>query len=298
VEWIAAHWSSLLDGIVDGTGRFAAKSLPCSCRAGCYKCLLSYRNRPLHALLDWRLGLDLLSIFRDASYSCGLDPKATSPSIKGWTDQARDLRDKICEAFPGNTQPLDGLPLAAFLIPAEEVLYVVAHPLWAVDGIRSRLGDKLRGHSVKFRVVRAMNTFDLGRRMAWCWQHRSEDRFPVIDVAKPQVTGVGVATTQPVRQIPAEAGFTLPSAPRGMPARRKPAFRRVLPSDALSRTKCYLARARDGEYVVGRVDQQAGAAGTIYRVVPANHADGTAPFDTTRDAIVAELSSDSTPWPA
>ncbi len=298
VEWVATNWSALLGGIVDGTGRFAAKSLPCSCRAGCYKCLLSYRNRPLHALLDWRLGLDLLSIFRDSSYSCGLDPKATSPSLDGWSEQARDLRDKICEAFPGNTQPLDGLPVPAFLVSAEEVLYVVAHPLWAVDGIRSRLGDKLRGHTAKFRVVRAMNTFDLDRRMAWCWQHRSEDRFPVIDIAKPKAAGGGIAASQPVRQVPAETEFTLQTAPRGMPARRKPAFRRVASTDPLSRTRCYLARRRDGEYVVGRVDQQTGAAGTICRVVPANHADGTAPFDTTRDAIVAELCSDSTPWPA
>lgn len=298
VEWIAANWSALLDGIVNRTGRFAAKSLPCSCRSGCYKCLLSYRNRPLHALLDWRLGFDLLSVFKDSSYSCGLDPNATSPSLADWNEHARDLRDKICEAFPGNAEAIDGLPVPAFLIPAEEILYVVVHPLWSIDGVGSRLAGKLRGYAGKFRIARAMNTFDLGRRMAWCWQHRSEDRFPVIDTGKPRVTGSGVTATQPIRQVPAEAEFTLSNAPRGMPSRRKPAFKRVPTNEALSRTKCYLVRAPDGDHVVGRVDQQAGASGTICRVVPANHADGSAAFNTTRDAVVAELSSDSTPWPA
>src|SRR4051812_40817221 len=61
VEWVYNEWPTLLSGLLERTGRFGSKAMPCKCESACYECMLSYRNRPLHGLLDWRLALDLLS---------------------------------------------------------------------------------------------------------------------------------------------------------------------------------------------------------------------------------------------
>jgi hypothetical protein len=146
--------------------------------------------------------------------------------------------------------------------------------------------------------VRLVNTFDLARRMAWCWQNRN--LLPVV----PPITRIAseaASVSTPVRcmELPGEPEFTLDSPPRGTPVRRRPSFRGLSASDEISRTRHYLVHhAESGEYFVARVSPQAGASGgTTYRVQPLNPWDGIAPFTAARNDIAAELNSDATPWP-
>lgn len=303
VEWVQANWSELLDGIVRNEGRFtrfSRKAIPCKCNGACYKCLLSYRNRPLHGLLDWRLAYDLLSVFRDLNFMCGLDTKFKSagPALDGWLETATALRDGICGAFSGQLESMNDLAIPAFQHVSSCTLFVVAHPLWApetIDG--SVLAQVLESNGDHYKHVRLMNTFDLSRRMAWCWQHK--DDFPELTRAVDSEQKRAAVIGQPIMKLPVTDTFTLPNPPRGMPVRRSPTFQRISADMDVIRTKHYLVQNDDGEYVVGRIDLQE-SAGTehVFRVQPVNHADGVPPFSASRDRIVAEVIGEATAWPA
>lgn len=297
VEWIKNNWVSLLDGISMRTGRFAGRAIPCGCGSGCYQCLLSYRNRPLHGLLDWRMGYDLLSVFRDAAYRCGLDGNFTATSLASWPAEAVRLRDRICSAFPTQLRPVDSFPIPAFRDAGHTTLYLLSHPLWAPVASPGTVVAATRLAATTYAQVRLVNTFDLGRRMAWCWQHRI--RLPVVPpAAGGPATAAGASVPIPCTALPDDAEFTLASAPRGTPVRRRPSFRRLAAADEILRTRQYLVRDERGEYFVARVSPQTLASGgTTYRVQPLNPWDGVAPFNAGRNDIAAELNSDSTPWP-
>ncbi len=44
-----------------------------NCRSACYDCLKVYRNMQFHDLLDWRLGVALINVFRDENYLAGIN---------------------------------------------------------------------------------------------------------------------------------------------------------------------------------------------------------------------------------
>jgi hypothetical protein len=299
VEWIKNHWDTLLQGIAARTGRFSGRAIPCTCSSGCYQCLLSYRNRPLHGLLDWRMGYDLLSVFRDPNYRCGLDGVFTSPSLASWPAEATRLRDRICSAFPTHLFPVNDLPIPAFRDARRTTLFLLSHPLWAPVATTGSILASARGAtSGAYPQVRLVNTYDLARRMAWCWQNRN-----LLPIVPPAAGGSAPATSgsAPVRcmALPSGPEFTLAAPPRGTPVRRRPAFRRLAKNDEISRTRLYLVRHDgSGEYFVARVSPQAGTTGgTTYRVQPLNPWDGVSPFTADRNDIAAELTSDQTPWP-
>ena len=287
VEWIYNEWSQLIPGILDRTGRFASKAIPCKCDAACYECMLSYRNRPLHGLLDWRLAYDLLSVFHDAGYRCGLDGSFSGHSLANWQVDAAKLRDRICQAFPASLiQPVSGLALPAFT--SRDILFVVSHPLWSrIVAPGTLLASVCQQVGSRYREVRLANTFDLSRRMAWCWQQR--ETLPKVDLSVAAPLPGGSANRAKVTTIPPGDNFTLATPPRGMPAGKSPVFQRITGTQEISRARKYLVRKQDGEYVVGRVDPQTNATGeTVFRVQPVNHLDGVAAFDAARADIPAE----------
>jgi len=259
---------------------------------------LSYRNRPLHGLLDWRMGYDLLSVFRDGKYRCGLDGGFAAPSLASWPADALQLRNRICNAFPTQLVPVDDFLIPAFRDARQPTLYLVSHPLWSpVTAAGSILALARSAASREYSQVRLVNTFDLARRMAWCWQNRN--RLPIVlaDSDSSGPTG-GLSISVPCRAVPPSFEFTLSAAPRGTPVRRRPSFRRVASGDDISVARQYRVRHQSGEYFVARVSLQTTiAGGTTCRVQPLNPWDGVPPFTANRNDIVAELDSDLTPWP-
>ena len=289
VEWIYKEWPSLLQGIIGQSGRFASKAIPCSCESACYKCMLSYRNRPLHGLLDWKLAYDLLNIFQDPNWRCGLDGVFLGPSIANWQAEAMALRDRICQAFPSHLiQPVPGLALPAF--SSGGILFLVSHPLWSrYASTGTLLASAAKGANGQYREVRLANTFDLARRMAWCWQTRNG--LPKLELSTVASPLLATGNREKVTSLPTTDRFTLAQPPRGMPAGGAPSFSRIPIGQEISRTRRYLVE-KDGEFVVGRVDQQISATGeSLFRVQAVNHLDGVASFDAARAAIVAEFST-------
>lgn len=300
VEWIQKNWQSLIEDIIKRNGRFSSKVIPCKhCLAACYQCLLSYRNRPLHGLLDWRLGYDLISVFSDANYSCGLNGKFNSVSLSSWPAEAMQLRDRICQAFNRQLNEINNLPIPAFSDAKNNTLFLVSHPLWSPAAQNETvIAEALRLEGGRYRQVRLVNTFDLARRMTWCWQHR--DQLPIVSapVKGTPATSVSHLVNQPCNSIPIDKEFMLTASPRGMPISHKPNFKQLSKNDEILRSRYYLVRNDQGEFVVGRVNLQSHATGgLVFRVLPVNHCDAVIPFDSTRDKIVAELNSNSTPWP-
>ena len=75
-----------------------------------------------------------------------------------------------------------------------------------------------------------------------------------------------------------------------MPAGKTPSFKRIDTGDVIALNRRYLV-AKDGEYVVGFVNQQTSSSGAApFRVMPVNHRDGLASFYADRADILAEYS--------
>jgi DEAD/DEAH box helicase domain-containing protein len=293
VEWIKNNWSKLLTDILLHDGAGYAPSLPCKCDAACYDCLLSYRNRPLHGLLDWRIGCDLLRVMSNSSFKCGLDGKFGDSSLAGWLARAATLRDAFCSAFSSSIKPLRGDVLPGFCSLDGSRTFLISHPLWApAQPPTSLVSRACVQHGVRPEDVMLVNSFDLSRRMAWCWERIRRNGFPALSIlgAESAVTTSGPAG---VTDLPPDEAFVLHQRPRGLPAGRQARFHKLAAEEDLSLSSLYLALSPDGEFVCGRVSAQQDASGSqIQRITPANHADGVASFETDRGGIVAKHEED------
>jgi Lhr-like helicase len=129
-----------------------------NCDGSCYDCLRHYDNAELHGLLDWRLGLDLASLFSDPGAEIGLDRPH-------WRELAAKAADSLARLFDQATPgTLDGLPIVR---SGSKLRAVLVHPLWADDhpnlvDLRRRLG--------KAKLPRA-TPFDVIRRPGWVVAH-------------------------------------------------------------------------------------------------------------------------------
>lgn len=205
VEWASQRWNELLDGCLHATG-------PCTrlgkmIREECRRSgtggqpwrspdilLKGFRNRQLHGLIDWRLGMELMRVLREPAYRPGLAPYPTGwdSGCVDWASDARRLADAYCAAFGhGHTvrrSGPDGLEgwLPTLPVPGNGdglMLHLVGHPLWSLsasapDPISRAVIDWARGLGAK--RVKVIDSFNLGRRMAWVRAH--PELFPVVEV--------------------------------------------------------------------------------------------------------------------
>jgi hypothetical protein len=281
VEWLYDRWDEVLAELLGAGGHKRAPKMPCKCDSGCYNCLFSYRNRPLHGLLDWRLGHDLLHALHRQDFMCGLDGRFEGVALDQWVQRAGADANRMCERFEQATK-VEGCALPGFEI--EGKVYLVAHPLWSheqsPDSIVGQAAEALGGQ------VRLMNSFDLSRRMAWCWQNKDEEAlFPVVDTGGEE--GRPYLQEKKVLAIPAGDSFTLEDRPRGLPAGAEPVFQGIGENDEVKVGAKYLCRANNGEYIVGRINR----IEDYWRVVPANHCSSAQAFEAGREDIVATLGS-------
>jgi DEAD/DEAH box helicase domain-containing protein len=131
------------------------------CQTACYECICRYSNQPYHGLLDWRLGLDVLNLLIDTSYTCGLDGNFESPGISDWKKLSSALSIKVSDILQGaEIKEVDGLH-AVNVEPDKWML--VVHPFWDWDTVRDRdaIGEFADIHG---EIVHA-DTFNLSRRL-------------------------------------------------------------------------------------------------------------------------------------
>ena len=198
----------------------------------------------------------------------------------------------MCKAFP-SLDLLKGSSLDGFRDP-EGNGYLVSHPLWSSSQPRDGLVHKAcEEHGLDPSRTRMVNSFDLSRRMAWCWKKRDSGEFPFIDLQEAGDLPSEQPAPPAAMDLPPGDWFEFEDPPRGMPQARLPRFKLIPVDEAISRAKIYLVRNAEGELVVGRIDTHNDSEGhTLLRFRPADHSTGVTGFDAERENIVARIAGE------
>lgn len=187
VEWARANWEALLKGCINEEGGY--NKLGRFIRDECMRAqqpgqswrspdllLKGFRNRHLHGLLDWRLGLELLSVMKDPAYVPGVTPlfETWGHGLASWAGEAKALAESYCGAFGvGEQTPINyGDYLHGWRSgDNNEILDIVAHPLWEFDSLgRDVVSQAIKAFAKNqggVRFVRLLDSFNLSRRMSW-----------------------------------------------------------------------------------------------------------------------------------
>jgi DEAD/DEAH box helicase domain-containing protein len=185
VDWAYKEWANLLIGCIDAKGDYS--KLGRFIRDECKRAkeegqqwrspdllLKGFRNRHLHALLDWRLGLELLSVMRDEDYLPGISPlfEAWGSNLNSWHEDAREIAVSYCSAFTEGDPVTDGSYLHGWRSgDNEDILNIVVHPLWKFDpeqrDIISQSIVAFVRSQVNVNSFQLFDSFNLCRRMSW-----------------------------------------------------------------------------------------------------------------------------------
>lgn len=111
-----------------------------SCDSAGYCCLCEFKNMVYHSLLDWRLGLALISILRHRDAMIGLDGNFAIPFMADWLEKANRLRDVFVSSFIG-CESHDFEMLPGFEVGGRYV--IIHHPLWDTDAPAGILADAI-----------------------------------------------------------------------------------------------------------------------------------------------------------
>lgn len=175
VKWAEENWSEVIKSLTSPAVRsFGEKILEDKHRRQCatanYDCLFNYRNMPYHGLLDWRLGISVLRIFKSADYSCGINGDFSLPELEGWTAKAFAQREAFASVLDLEVADFGGLP--GFFVADRPV--VVVHPLWAQNRPEPTVGLLKDALGVAGPGCLMIDTFNLERRQAWCFNRLVE----------------------------------------------------------------------------------------------------------------------------
>lgn len=203
VDWAARNWNDLLEGCVTTSGPLA--KLGRLIREECKRrssggqvwrspdvLLRGFRNRQLHGLIDWRLGIELLHAMRDPTFVPGRDAlcEAWNVGEESWDEHANRLAATYCLAYErGGSAHFKGAPgLHGWIAgddgaPGDRILCLVSHPLWGRNIVDAHtIGPAIRQlaatHNTSF--VRLVDSFNLVRRMAWV--RGNQTLFPLLDL--------------------------------------------------------------------------------------------------------------------
>ncbi|MCA1707577.1 MAG: hypothetical protein LC808_31630, partial [Actinobacteria bacterium] len=140
------------------------------CGASCYECLRDHTNAPLHALLDWRLAVDLAELALTGSF----DP--STRDVEG-----HELAARFSHAFAGDGWKPDDILGVPAVVADDRAAFLVVHAFERLyrPGWSRRLADAF--NSLERRGFTYMdlssiepglpacgvNTFDLVRRPGW-----------------------------------------------------------------------------------------------------------------------------------
>lgn len=124
-------FGKLLERLVAyGDERFNKDWHVTKCDTSCPDCLRSYENRRVHALLDWRLALDVSEL----AAGKGL-------SEARWFDRSNVLVAPVMESLKsGGVITCKFGELSAIVLPKTKKIALLAHPLWSVH--RDYLNEK------------------------------------------------------------------------------------------------------------------------------------------------------------
>ncbi|EDM25763.1 putative helicase [Lentisphaera araneosa HTCC2155] len=128
-----------------------------TCDSSCYDCLRDYHNSDFHAILDWRLGVDLMNLCKDATYM---------PSLKsGHWQSIKDIAVKsLCSI--NKSLVVKHVSNIDCMYDGEKVVAVLIHPLWASN--HEGLVELAIDLNINVDELPVCNIFDVMRRPGWC----------------------------------------------------------------------------------------------------------------------------------
>lgn len=234
VEWAGTEWVSVLQGSLFGDGnhhkmgRRIRDEIELAKQAGNEwrspdLLLRGFRNRQLHGLLDWELGIDLLASMLDPNFRPGLDQHVGGKLIPigtagGWLEQVVGRVDNFCRVFKLreliHDENVHGW-ITREGAAKEPVLNFVTHPLWAGYAHGNNAIGEAHRRAIASGVskVRRIDSFNLSRRMAWV--RANLDLFVVEDA---DVNAQARAAAKPIRAKPLLVNLgAVASLPAGTP---------------------------------------------------------------------------------
>lgn len=138
VNFLYENFEDILDKILSGNHNFIRSIIEHRkvCNTSCQKCLNTYGNSGYHHILDWRLGIGLLRLIRDASYSFGfVKDKGDAFELEDLTELINNSTetyskiDKDFNTIAGNRfnyLKISGNPL----LGSNSTYKGIVHPLW------------------------------------------------------------------------------------------------------------------------------------------------------------------------
>lgn len=250
VQYVNQHWERILRHIVgqveNGEERCEMAELVghCDCDSACYRCLLSYRNRGIHGLLDRRLGLDLLRILHNQLDDSGAQAGGV-PSE--WDSRLERVRINLT-GFDKTAQPMQWGGIHGINMPVWNITIAFVHPFWNLHNCPA-LKDVPAG-------TRLVDCFNLFRRPAWCLSNLPD--FPI----KTGPGNAGVMVPTPV------------ALPPGFPVGRDPnRFQPFQGGEQPNPRTFYLVNHENGKEVVGRITPLERNGMTKYLFSAGNHLD-------------------------
>jgi DEAD/DEAH box helicase domain-containing protein len=139
-----------------------AKKHAGECDQACYECLCRFGNQPYHGLLDWRLGLDIISLLLNPRFTAGMDGDFKPPGLRDWNELAARYAKEIAELQSGAIRKnLGGIQIVQV---APRKWAAVVHPFWDWNSLISARPE-LVAFQEQYGRVRPVTTFDLARRL-------------------------------------------------------------------------------------------------------------------------------------
>jgi len=230
VDWAHRNWEGLLRGCVHAAGpvRILGELIRDECsRARDAKqawrspdiLLKGFRNRQLHGLIDWRLGMELLASMEDPSYMPGTTPlyEAWGLEVPSWPEEAEKLATQYCAAFDlaatrvtDESGSLHGWLTGGPGDGGATSLFMVSHPLWRIDpSAADPHSESVMSWAARLGAsnVMLLDSFNLGRRMAWV--RGNLHFFPTVPVNPGRVDADGQDADWMQRLLAMEAGASI-----------------------------------------------------------------------------------------
>ncbi|WML48486.1 DEAD/DEAH box helicase [Neobacillus sp. PS3-34] len=154
---------SILKDITENMS-YLPKLINHNCDSSCYECLRTYENRGYHALLDWRLAIEIAAIYKDENFIPRIDQKWLPQVEKSLSNLEKDY---YLEGV--KQQWYAGIP--AISLPIIRKIIIFGHPLWNKDPdflneMLSEARAEAEYESPGFQIIH-FDLFDLIRRPMW-----------------------------------------------------------------------------------------------------------------------------------
>ncbi|WHY03396.1 DEAD/DEAH box helicase [Neobacillus sp. DY30] len=134
-----------------------------NCDTSCYDCLRTYENMGYHPILDWRLALDVASIFRDSKFIPSIDYK--------WKGTVNNAINSILANYGGTSvEWRSGMPILTLPFPEKSVSIIFVHPFWEKrerKEFSNSLLEITESLEKKGHMTINYDIFDLIRRPNW-----------------------------------------------------------------------------------------------------------------------------------